>query len=40
MPWVEFEVTILVLERVKKVHALDRVATVIDNFTLYLTISG
>jgi hypothetical protein len=28
MPWVGFEPTIPVLERAKKVHALDRTATV------------
>jgi hypothetical protein len=29
MPWVEFEPTIPVFERAKKVHALDGAATVI-----------
>jgi hypothetical protein len=30
MPWVRFEPTSLAFERAKTVHALDRVATVID----------
>jgi hypothetical protein len=32
MPQVEFEPTIAVFERTKRVHALDRVATVIGTF--------
>jgi hypothetical protein len=30
MPWVELEPTIPAFERAKKVHALDRMATVMD----------
>jgi hypothetical protein len=36
MPRVGFETTIPVLERGKKIHALDRAATVIGNVTFYL----
>jgi hypothetical protein len=34
MPPTEFELTISVLEQVKTVHALDRAATVIGQYTL------
>jgi hypothetical protein len=34
MPWMGFEPTILVFERAKTVHALDRVATAIGKFNI------
>jgi hypothetical protein len=37
MPLVGFESTILVLERVKTVHALDRAAIVIGKLKLYMS---
>jgi hypothetical protein len=39
MPEVEFEPTIPVFQRAKTVHALDRAATVIDNF-MFIDVSN
>jgi hypothetical protein len=36
MPWVEFEPTIQASERTKAAHALDRAATVIGSYWIYV----